>query len=43
MGEKEEGTRILFSWLTRNSRVGGGQVAVLEASPRILLRSSRSL
>ncbi len=35
MGEKEEGTMILFSWETSHSRVGGGQWGVAEASARI--------
>ena len=43
MGEKDAGTQILFSCLTKNSRVGGGQLGLVEASARILLRSSRSL
>ena len=33
---------ILFSWLTKNSRVGGGQEGVFMASARILFRCSKS-
>ena len=41
-GEKLAGTSTLVDWLTRNSRVGGGQCGVADASARILSRSARS-
>lgn len=41
-GEKAAGTSSLFSWRTRNSRVGGGQCPPCRDSWRTLSRSAKS-
>jgi hypothetical protein len=43
IGENAAGIRILFCWLTKNSRVLGGQFASFCDSARIFARSARSL
>ena len=43
IGEKAAGMRILFCWLTKNSRVFGGQLGSFCDSSRIRARSARSL
>ena len=43
IGEKAAGIRILFCWLTKNSRVFGGQLGSFCDSSRIRARSARSL
>jgi hypothetical protein len=43
IGENAAGIRILFCWLTKNSRVLGGQFGSFCDSARIFARSARSL
>jgi hypothetical protein len=43
IGEKAAGIRILFCWLTKNSRVFGGQLGSFCDSSRIRARSAKSL
>ena len=43
IGEKAAGIRILFCWLTKNSRVLGGQFGNFCDSARTFARSARSL
>jgi hypothetical protein len=43
IGEKAAGIKILFCWLTKNSRVLGGQLGSFCDSARTRARSSRSL
>jgi hypothetical protein len=42
IGEKAAGTRILFCWLTKNSRVWGGQLGNFWDSARTFARAARS-